>query len=273
MNHSGSRADPRLIAERQRKAVRHAKKGMRTRLIAAKLGVNDRTVRRDLKAQGFSRHNGDDFSDMDICTVLIAKVAERRRMFGMTTAIGALRDRGMRVPRDRLRSMMHVCSIAGPPKESKKRLQWYETDKPLRVLSIDQNEYLARYRIMSFSAIDAYSRECVHHEVVTNLTGPSHTRFYANALRKARRLPGTTTADFAAAWRGAEYMIRCYHSGRNPSWTQDVGGHLLRRAAWQQIPSFRNTPVERRTLNNHHRMATFTAPLTLICVQSALDIP
>ena len=82
MNHGGSRADPRLIAERQRKAVRHAKKGMRTRLIAAKLGVNDRTVRRDLKAQGFSRHNGDDFSDMDICTVLIAKVAERRRMFG-----------------------------------------------------------------------------------------------------------------------------------------------------------------------------------------------
>ena len=71
----------------------------------------------------------------------------------------------------------------------------------------------------------------------------------------------------------AEYMIRCYHSGRNPSWTQDVGGHLLRRAAWQQIPSFRNTPVERRTLNNHHRMATFTAPLTLIRVQSALDIP
>ena len=66
-----------------------------------------------------------------------------------------------------------------------------------------------------------------------------------DSVRAARRLPDTTTADFAAQWRSAEYMALFKHNGQYPSWYQNVGGVQLRRAAWQQVPSFRNTPVER----------------------------
>ena len=237
------RWSPARIARRRNEVLQHSRGSMRPSLIASRVGYSTRTVQRDLRALGHSRHCR--VSDATVALFIVLQVLRRRRTFGVTAAVGMLRDYGIRVPQNRTRRIMRACGIQPPQKTSKRRMPWYECDLPMRVLSIDQNEYLARYRVMSLSAIDAFSRECVHFDVVSNLTGPTHTKFYADTLRATGRLPDTTTADFAAQWRGAEYIVRCKHNGQNPSWNQNVGGNQLRRAAWQQVPSFRNTPVER----------------------------
>ena len=124
----------------------------------------------------------------------------------------------------------------------------------------------ARYRFLSLAGIDAFSREVVHWKVCTNLTGPTHTRFYAELLNKTRRLPDTTVADMAKAWSGVEDIIRSFHGGHNPSWMTTVAGQQLPRRSFHAVPSFRNT-VSQGAQELMHRGSPFSVLLIFLIVR------
>lgn len=60
---------------------------------------------------------------------------------------------------------------------------------------MDQNEELAKWKIMLFAIIDGYSRFPIDAVVTTNLTGPSHTVFFGNAIEKSGMVPRVLTVD------------------------------------------------------------------------------
>lgn len=66
---------------------------------------------------------------------------------------------------------------------------------------MDQNEKLAKWKIMLFAAVDGFSRYMmIHHKVVTCLTGPSHTDFFDEAIQKSGLVPYTLSVDATSEW-------------------------------------------------------------------------
>ena len=60
---------------------------------------------------------------------------------------------------------------------------------------MDQNEKLSKWKIMSFAAVDGYSRYIIHHELTVCLTGPKHSEFFTNAVMLHGMVPNAVSAD------------------------------------------------------------------------------
>ena len=60
---------------------------------------------------------------------------------------------------------------------------------------MDQNEELGRWKIFVLAAVDGFSRYYVHHKLGTCLTGPAHSTFFEEALRKTHILPRAVSVD------------------------------------------------------------------------------
>ena len=60
---------------------------------------------------------------------------------------------------------------------------------------MDQNEKLAKWKIMSFAAVDGFSRFIIHHEVTVCLTGPRHSEFFSNAIELHGMVPHAVSVD------------------------------------------------------------------------------
>ncbi len=60
---------------------------------------------------------------------------------------------------------------------------------------MDQNEKLAKWKIMLFAAVDGFSRFVVHHEITTCLTGPAHSVFFSHAMCVQGMVPHAVSVD------------------------------------------------------------------------------
>jgi len=172
---------------------------------------------------------------------------------------------------------------------------------PKGVWSTDQNEALQRYRISSFVIIDgtyrratyqcyiemgtmtphkgpffhpgismcplsAFSRNPIHYELTTGLSGGDHTRFYCNALERMLKAPECVSVDMTGqflfwsheprasffknfcdcscvdCWNGVKVITRAIY-GNNDAVPFEVGGVHLSARHFHQTLSKKNTPV------------------------------
>lgn len=223
--------------------------------MAALSGCSYRTILRDfeeLNLKCFSQ-----ISDDDLLTLIQFILQVTYPDIGRRFINGALLALGHRVQRDRVRNMLTQLGEIRPRPRRLRRLSYHANPGPYFCAHMDQNEFLKAYRIYILSAIDGFCRHCVHFEVLDNLAGTTHTRFFTNMLRKTKIIPAHVNVDMTSCWNAVERFMNVAYAD-NPGPTPLPIHHRNHEDATIYVERFhagrsvRNTPVEThwRFINN-----------------------
>ena len=190
--------------------------------IARILNCAPKTVKRDLIAMSIPTFS--EVTEEHTTELVAGTIIEGNGGMGVQWVQGRVRSTGHRIQRWKLRrALKHIGGGGGVKYRKKKRFRWYDTKLPLETVAIDQHEELSRFKIFSFAAIDAFSRVPLHHKVVTNLTGPTHTEFWTDTIEQTGVFPTTVACDMTHCWQGVSVQS-AYVFGHNDPWWYDLDG-------------------------------------------------
>ena len=217
--------------------------GCNIQRISYLIGVSERTVNRCMNEHDIPRWTS--ISDVDLLGAICHVINTSHPGIGENLVESHLCAMGLRVQRHRIRDALHSLGAIRYARHRVHRMQYNVNLGPYWNWHADQNEKMVRWRIFILSIIDGYTRHCTHHELLTDLTGSTHTTFFVNALRLSGRAPDHLTIDGTACWNGAEEIMTLVHVGRPPCEHVDINGVSMPVHRVQRSKSVHNTPVER----------------------------
>mmetsp|Transcript_5356 Transcript_5356/g.6973 ORF Transcript_5356/g.6973 Transcript_5356/m.6973 type:complete len:228 (+) Transcript_5356:221-904(+) len=205
-----SRATQRAITRRG-EVARLQGCGKKLTEIAESLGVTRMTIHRDYQALGLKCFEPIDDGDLDnlVRTAVEDEAGDTGMHVGYTLIESSIyKTTNIRIPEKKIRDAMVRLALHSPRIcTNRRRLHWFESMGPDGVWCLDQNEKLNRYGFKIIAVIDAFSRFPVHWELVTDLTGATHSKVFSNAVAKMRGLPAHVSVDCAAAWNGVKAQV------------------------------------------------------------------
>ena len=143
--------------------------------IADMVGVNERTVRRDLQSMGIPRYSN--ISDSDLLKQIKLIIKNQHAGIGEVFVEGELTDAGIIVQRERVRIALRSLGAIRKRADRVCHMPFNANRGPHYAWHLDQNEKMKRWRFLILSCIDGFCRHCPHFVLVDNLTGETHTNF------------------------------------------------------------------------------------------------
>jgi len=198
------------ICRRQRRVVHLYDLLLSVSDIARLLHVSRWTINNDFKALELENYSTVDHDVLKACVadVINASYPSFGRRF---IAAGLWEEFGLRVQKSRIlqckRELVAESGGVFCTQHRIRRLKYYVSPGPHFCFHLDQNEHLVGFRIYLLTAIDGFCRHSMYHQVVTDLTGTTHTRFFTNLVRSKRRLPQHLCVDGTACWNAAKYAM------------------------------------------------------------------
>ncbi|KAL9978173.1 hypothetical protein ACROYT_G015664 [Oculina patagonica] len=196
VDHTGRTGRPRyLITDTQIRMLRE--EGFRWADVARLLGVSPITLRR--RRVEFEMPLGNNFDDIpnDVLDNLASELLHRTPQAGRHMVQGALRSRGLRIQRERIRdSIIRVDPITSTLRNARRVVRRrYSVPCPNALWHLDGNHKLIEpYRIVVHGAIDGYSRLIVFLNASANNRAQTVLQLFLEAVEQYN-LPSRVRTD------------------------------------------------------------------------------
>lgn len=233
--------------ERRPLVVKYHKQGWSVQEIARLCQVSRPTIYSDFEALGLE--NFSSISDAQLKVVIHEIMKSSYPCMGRRFLNGALVSRGLRIQRCRiLRMKRELPHLFGRPRRIR-RLKYNVNPGPYWCLHMDQSEHMVGFYIYVLTAIDGFCRYAPYHQVVTDLKGSTHSKFFANYLASNKILPAHVCVDGTSCWNGVRHVMDICYRNQPPVTpvTIEYDNHddvqiLIHR--FQVVSSVHNTAVE-----------------------------
>lgn len=221
--------------------------GLNQTEIALALRCHRNTVREDFAALGLS--NFSEISDDDLLFLLKVIICSTYSHLGRRFINAGLLSFGHRVQRRRVAGLLdRLGHIRGPPRHIR-RLNYHSNPGPHFCWHMDQNEHMVGYQIFILTAVDGFTRHGVYSEVITELSGTSHTDFFINAVGSTKVLPDHVCVDKTPCWHAVRHLMTEVFAD-DPGPTELIIEHRnhpdkkVTVERFKQVKSVNNTVVE-----------------------------